>query len=167
MAYRPEIMTRFAGLNEAVMGPGEVAQELKQMVAAVTSAAAGCRYCQAHTSQVAVARGVAVSKVEALWLYATDPQFTAAERTALEVAQGAGLTPSAVTDEAVHRLREHFSDVQVVEIVAVIALFGFLNRWNDTMATELESGPRRFAAEHLAPGGWVVGHHDRRAADSS
>ncbi|HEY3716130.1 MAG TPA: carboxymuconolactone decarboxylase family protein [Jatrophihabitantaceae bacterium] len=159
MAHRPEIMRRFAALNEAVMGPGEVSQQLKQMVAAVVSASAGCRYCQAHTSHVATMRGVDVAKVEAVWVFASDPRFTAAEKAALTVAQGAGLTPNLVTDDSMDELRKEFSDGQIVEIVAVISLFGFLNRWNDTMATELEASPLRFAQEHLAPGGWTVGAH--------
>ena len=56
-------------------------------------------------------------------------------------------------------LREHFSEEAIVELVAVVSLFGWLNRWNDTMATELEGGPLAFASEHLAPGGWRVGDH--------
>jgi hypothetical protein len=56
-------------------------------------------------------------------------------------------------------LKEHFSDKQCVEIVAVISLFGFLNRWNDTMATTLEDKPRAFAAETIAGAGWDVGKH--------
>ena len=159
MAYRPEIMRSFAKLNDAVMGPGEVAQDLKQMVAAVVSVAAGCRYCQAHTAQVATLRGVPVEKVSALWDYPTSPQFTVAERAALAIAQAAGVTPNCVTDEMRDELARYFTASQVVEIVAVVSLFGFLNRWNDTMATELETSPLRFAQAHLEPGGWVVGRH--------
>jgi len=159
MAHRPDIMRSFAELNEAVMGPGEVTQDLKQMVAAVVSTAAGCRYCQAHTSQVATLRGVPVEKVRALWDYPTSAQFTPAERTALAIAQAAGVTPNCVTDEMRDELARHFTASQIVEIVAVVSLFGFLNRWNDTMATELEKSAHQFARTHLAARGWVVGHH--------
>ncbi|HUB40852.1 MAG TPA: carboxymuconolactone decarboxylase family protein [Streptosporangiaceae bacterium] len=159
MAHRPEIMRSFAKLNEAVMGPGEVTQDLKQMVAAVVSTAAGCRYCQAHTSQVATIRGVPVEKVRALWDYPTSTQFTPAERAALAVAQAAGVTPNCVTGEMTAELARYFSTSQIVEIVAVISLFGFLNRWNDTLATELEALPLQFAQAHLAPSGWIAGSH--------
>lgn len=43
----------------------------------------------------------------------------------------------------------------------------FLNRWNDTLAVELEDWPRDFAERHLAKNGWEVGKHagdDDRAA---
>jgi hypothetical protein len=43
--------------------------------------------------------------------------------------------------------------------VAVIALFGFLNRFNDTMATELESSPIAAGTRFLAEHGWSVGKH--------
>ena len=46
-----------------------------------------------------------------------------------------------------------------MELVGVISLFGYLNRWNDTMATELEGKPREFAEATLAGQGWAVGKH--------
>ena len=55
--------------------------------------------------------------------------------------------------------QEHWSDDQAAAIVAVIAMFGFLNRWNDTMATTLEPEPIEFAERVLAGGGWEPGKH--------
>jgi hypothetical protein len=49
----------------------------------------------------------------------------------------------------------------VVEIVGVIAMFGFLNRWNDTLATPLEDAPLEFGEKHLAAHGWDAGKHLR------
>jgi len=43
----------------------------------------------------------------------------------------------------------------------VIAVFGFLNRWNDTMATPLEEEPAEVGEKYLARGGWTAGKHDR------
>lgn len=159
MGRNPAVMKAFAELNAIVMQEGQVGVGLKQMVASVVSSAAGCTYCHAHTSHVATRRGVDESKIEALWDFETSELFSEAEKAALRVARGAGLTPNAVTDEDMEDLRSHFTDDQVVEIVAVIANFGFLNRWNDTMATELERSPLAWAREHLAGGGWQVGKH--------
>lgn len=157
MAHQPDIMQAFAALNETVMGPGSVDQGLKQLVVLMASAAASCAYCQAHTSHVAEDRGVPIEKIEAIWEFETDPLFGDAERAALRVARGAGRVPNEVTDEEFADLRRHFSDEQVVEIVAAVAVFGFLNRWNDTMATTLENSPLAFASTHLS--GWDVGKH--------
>ena len=53
----------------------------------------------------------------------------------------------------------HFSERQIVQIVAVISMFGFLNRWNDTMATRLETAPREFAAVALGASGRTAAKH--------
>ncbi len=67
--------------------------------------------------------------------------------------------PNAVEDAHFEALRQHFGDEEIVELVAVVALFGFLNRWNDTMATTLEAGPLAFAERQLGGRGWTVGKH--------
>ncbi len=159
MARYPELMEAFARLNAVAMAERRVDGVLKQLIAAVVSTAAGCAYCQAHTSHVAERRGADAEKLAALWDFETSALFSPAERAALRVAQGAGFTPNAVTDADMAELRRHFDDDQVVEIVAVIANFGFLNRWNDTMATELEQSPLTWASERLADKGWESGKH--------
>ena len=52
----------------------------------------------------------------------------------------------ALTDEDIEGLKAHFSDREIVEIVAVLSLYGFLNRWNGTLNTELEAPPAAFTA---------------------
>jgi len=160
MAHWPELLQSFAGLGGTVLGGGEVDAGLKQLVALVASNAAGCRYCQAHTSHSAERRGVSDEKIRAAFEYETSELFSDAERAALRVAAHAGMVPNAVESGHMATLAEHFSERQIVEIVAVIALFGFLNRWNDTMATTLEATPKAFAAEHLGSFGWAPGKHD-------
>lgn len=155
----PELLRAFAGLSGQVLGGGSVPPELKQLVAYVASHAAGCQYCQAHTAHGAEQRGVDSAKIEAAFLFEESPLFSEAERAALRLARDAALVPNEAGPGHFEALREHFSDEEIVELVAVISLFGWLNRWNDTMATELESGPLAFASEHLAPGGWRVGDH--------
>jgi hypothetical protein len=38
-------------------------------------------------------------------------------------------------------LRKHWSENQIVEILAVVSVCGFLNRWNDSLGTPLEPEP--------------------------
>jgi uncharacterized peroxidase-related enzyme len=159
MAHRPDIAEAFAALNAAVMGPGRVPQGLKQLVVLMVSSAARCNYCQAHTAHTAERRGESAERIDAVWDFEQSPLFDEAERAALRIARGAGRVPNEVTDEEFAELRRHFDDAQVVEIVASIALFGYLNRWNDTMATELEASPLHAAQELLTPRGWSVGKH--------
>jgi len=160
MAHRPEILRGFVQLAAAINGPGSTIEpQLRNLVSQMASRAAGCGYCMAHTAHTARRVGIPDAKEEALWDYETSPLFSAAERAALRVAQGAAQAPNAVTDEDFAALKRHYSDAQIVDIVAVIALFGFLNRFNDTMATELESSPIEAGQRFLAQKGWSVGKH--------
>lgn len=160
MARRPEIASAWAALTQAVAGPGSVEPALKQLVAYVASATYGCRYCQAHTGQNATRFGVAAEKLRHAFEYETSELFEDRERAALALARDGALVPNEVTDEHFERLRRHFSAEQIVEIVAVIAMFGWLNRWNDTMATTLENEPRTWAARELGAAGWEIGAHE-------
>ena len=132
---------------------------LKQLIGFMASAGAGCRYCQAHTAAHASHLGVEAEKLAELWSFETSDRFDDAERAALRLALHSGQSPNAVTDEDFAACRRFYSDEQITAIVAVCALFGFLNRWNDTMATTLEQTPRMIADEVLAPQGWTVGKH--------
>lgn len=159
LAHRPEILRAALGLFRAIQGPGTIPPALKSMIANVASQAAGCRYCQAHTGHTAARVGVAEDKLAGLWTFEDSPLFDPAEKAALRVARDAAQVPNAVSDVDFAALREHFEPPAVVEIVAVISMFGFLNRWNDTLATELESSPLRFAEERYSTHGWSAGKH--------
>ena len=56
-------------------------------------------------------------------------------------------------------MREHWDEGQIVEILAAISLYGFLNRFNDSLATPLEEGSAAFAEETLGAQGWTRGKH--------
>ncbi len=142
MAHRPAMLKAMLGLVQASYADGAVPLELKKLIAVMTSSAAGCVYCQAHTQYGALNQGVSAEKLSEIWSYQTSPLFSAAERAALEVARAAAMSPNETTDASFTELKEHFSDEEIVEIVGVIALFGFLNRWNSTMATDLEQTPK-------------------------
>jgi uncharacterized peroxidase-related enzyme len=162
MQRKPKMTKAYAALSAAIWDPeGEVDLKLKRLISHVASRAAGCRYCMAHTAEGAAKLGVDQQKLDAVWDYKTSPLFTAADRAALDVAVAGGCVPNEVTDEMFMELRKHWSDDQVVEIVGVIAMFGFLNRWNDTFATPLEDEPLEFGEKHLVAQGWDAGKHLR------
>jgi uncharacterized peroxidase-related enzyme len=159
MAHRPELAAAWAGLTATIVGAGSVDRGLKQLVAYVASSAHGCRYCQAHTAQSAERFGVPLEKIHAAFEAETSPLFSDAERAALVVARAGAMVPNVVTNEQFEELRNHFADDEVVEIVAVLAMFGFLNRWNDTMATTLEAPSLHWSSEHLGSVGWAPEKH--------
>jgi uncharacterized peroxidase-related enzyme len=164
MVRKPKVFRAYRDLHTAVMiEPSEVPKALKFMVAEVVSMAAGDPYCAAHNAENAVeVGGLDVAKVEALADFRTSPLFTEAERAALELAHAAGSCPPRVTDAHFTALKKHFSEDAIVEIVAVLALLGWLNRWCMTFATQIEDRALEFGERHLAKSGWVPGVHAKR-----
>jgi uncharacterized peroxidase-related enzyme len=164
MARRPGIVRAFMQLNKAVLYEGTVPEELKMLISLVASQAAGRRYCQAHMANLAKIYQASEEKIGKLWEFETSDLFSDAERAALRIACKGALVPNEVSAEDFAEAGRYFDDAQLVEIVASLALFGFLNRWNDTMATELEALPASVAATTLAVSfGWHAGKHS--AAD--
>ncbi len=161
MARSPKLVKGFLGLQKSVMASegSTISQELKHLVSHIASKASGCMYCQAHTSYVSGRVGIAQERVEKLWEYQTSDLFTEAERAALDFALAAASVPNAVTEEIFARLRDHWDETQIVEILGVVAFFGFLNRWNDAMATTLEDPANHFADDLFGEKGWNVGKH--------
>ena len=160
MQRRPDIVRGFGALTAAVMDPeGCVDPGFKRLLAHFASRAAGCQYCEAHSLIAAGISGVAQDKVDAIWDYQTSPLYSDAERVALDYALAAGSVPNAVDKELMARLKQHWSDEQIVELLAAVCLYGFLNRWNDSMATDLEDAPRALGDRLLRRGGWTGGKH--------
>jgi uncharacterized peroxidase-related enzyme len=160
MQRKPKLVKAFAQLNAAVMDPeGEVDLGFRRLVGHMASKAGGCLYCQAHTMLGAKNFGVSEERMAALWDFRTSPLFSEKERVALEFALAAASQPNAVTDELFAALRKHWSEGQVVEILGVVAMFGFLNRWNDSMATPLEPIANEVASTALKKKGWTAGKH--------
>ncbi len=136
----------------------EVPAYLKDLIAHVTSNASGCRYCQAHTAHTAHKNGVSVKKLQNVWAFQSSDLFSDEEKAALHFANAAGMVPNQVTQEHHEALKEYFTEEQIVEIVATVSIFGFLNRWNDSMATPLEEKPLQFAQHYLSDN-WEIGKH--------
>jgi len=159
MGHRPELLEAFLGLAATVQTTDQLSPGLVQLIAHIASTAAGCQYCQAHTAAHAARNGVEEEKLARAWEFETSELFDDAERAALRLARDASITPNASTADHFSDLRKHYSERQIVDIVAVISLFGFLNRWNDTMATELEDEPAAMGSKVLAERGWQIGKH--------
>lgn len=160
MAHWPEMLSSFATMAGTILSTGSIDPGLKQLIAHVTSNAAGCRYCQAHTSHNAERRGISAEKIAHVFEFEQNDLFSAAERAALRVALYGGTVPNGVEATHMTALQEHYSAKEIVEIVGVISLFGFLNRWNDTMATTLETEPKAAASALLSNTDWQAGKHE-------
>jgi len=152
MQRRPEIAKAFMKLNQAILYEGTVTEELKMLISLIASQAAGCRYCQAHMANLSYIYKASAEKIAAVWEWETSPLFSDAERSALTLAFKASVLPNEAAAEDFDRARKYFSDDELVEIIGSVALFGYLNRWNDTMATDLET-------KVIGSTGWTAGKH--------
>jgi uncharacterized peroxidase-related enzyme len=160
MQRKPKLVQAFAQLNAAVMDPaGKVDLGFRRLVGHLASKAAGCLYCQAHTVLGAKNFGVDDARLAELWDFRTSALFSDKECVALEFALAAAQQPNAVTDELFAELRRHWSEEEIVEILGVVAMFGFLNRWNDSMATPLEPAAANVGEKFLSQRGWAPGKH--------
>jgi len=147
-------------MNQAVMeNKGRVTSALKRLIAYLSSMTTGCRYCEAHAIRAAERYGSEADKMNNIWEYKTYPAFTDAERAAFDLAIAASQVPNAVNDEIAENMRTHWDEGEIVEILGVIALFGYLNRWNDSMGTQLEEPAAADGEKFLGANGWNRGKH--------
>lgn len=160
MQHRPAISKAFINLNKAVMqNDGRVTSALKRMIAWVSSNATGCRYCQAHAIRAAERYGAEQEQLNHIWEYRTHPSFSKAERAALDFSLAASQIPNAVDDNIKNKLYKYWNEGEIVEMLGVISLFGYLNRWNDSMGTTLENDAIESGDKYLGKHGWNKGKH--------
>ena len=154
MAKNPNLNHGFSALAGTIFASKHLGMDLVNLIALASSLASGCKYCQAHTSHGASKAGVSPEKIAEILQYKESHQFIESEKAALDLAFAAGVTPNASKKDHFVELQKYFSDEAIIDIVAVIALFGFLNRWNDTLGTVLEDVPKGFVEDKLKPLGW-------------
>ncbi len=160
MQIRPDIAKAFINLNMSVMeNNGHVSSALKRMIAWVSSNASGCRYCQAHAIRAAERYGAEQDQLNNIWDYKTHNSFSDAERAALDFSVAASIIPNAVDENIKEKLYEYWDEGDIVEMLGVISLFGYLNRWNDSMGTSLEDSATESGEKYLRKVGWNKGKH--------
>ena len=161
MQRRPAISKAFINLNKAVMAnEGRVTSALKRMIAWVSSNATGCRYCQAHAIRAAERYGAEKEQLDNIWEYKTHAAFSEAERAALDFSLAASMVPNAVDAKIKETLYTYWDEGEIVEMLGVISLFGYLNRWNDSMGTSLEEDAIESGNKFLRKNGFEVGKHN-------
>ena len=159
MQKKPHLAQAFVNLNKAVMdNAGSISSEFKRIIAYISSNTAGCRYCQAHTIRAAERYGGEKERLEQAWDFENSSLFSEAEKVALRFSIAASSVPVSTSQELEKLLQHHWDETDILEIMSVIALFGYLNRWNDVMGTSLEKDAKD-SAESLLQNHWDIGKH--------
>jgi len=165
LSHWPELQDTFLKLVKTIQSDRGISRQQKIELFTMASQASGCLHCQSHGAFRLNSMGVDTDRIRAIWEYETSDLFTAGERAALDLVRSAALSPNAATPEHFEELRKHYSNEQIIEILAVNCLAGWLNRWNDTIATVTDQESVDFATENLSDLGWHAGKHTGDASE--
>ncbi len=156
----PELMETFQTLVERVMvAENNLSRQIRSEIFTMASIAGGCQHCQAHGAYTLHMMGVDEDRIRDIWTFEQSTEFSAAEKAALRLARDASLVPNAVEPKHFAELRTHYSDRQIVEMLAVISLAGWYNRWNNSIATVTDQESVDWAESNLKAIGWELGKH--------
>jgi AhpD family alkylhydroperoxidase len=128
-AHQPKMMSGMGKFQQAVRKGGAVDERLKNLVELKGAQMIGCEWCVDLGSQICRNSGFSDAELLALPRYRDSDLFTEREKLALDYAVGVMRTPVDVGDELFARLREHFSEPQLVELTALLTVVN-LDRFN-------------------------------------
>ena len=154
MAENSSLIKSFSDLTNAIFLSKNIDAGTKQLIALASSLSSGCKYCQSHTAHGAERSEISLKKISDILNYSKSSHYDDKEKALLDLAFASGTAPNQSKKEHFDKLKEYFSNEQIIDIVSVISLFGFLNRWNDTFGTVIEEVPSNFLEEKLIPVGW-------------
>lgn len=160
----PELMKIFKDLVELVMvSPTNLSRQLRSELFTMASVAGGCQHCQAHGAYTLQLMGVDPDRIRDIWTFEQSAEFTEAEKAALRLARDGASVPNMVEPGHFVELRRHYSDRQIVEMLAVVSLAGWFNRWNNSIATVTDQESVDWAEANLRAVGWELGKHAGQA----
>lgn len=159
LARKPKLLGMFMEFALETSKDDACSIQLKYLAGLIASTVSGCTYCQAHLSVTAAREAIPDDKIAEIWIFESSDHYDEAERAALRFARDAAQQPNQVTSDHFRDLHQYYSEEQVVELLAIVCLFRWLNCWNDTMATELEEMPLFKAKQLFNESDWSVGKH--------
>ena len=131
MAHRPEILKEFVELFKAIMGKGTIEPLLKWKIAYVVSQTLKCPFCLDVSEKMLKKFG---AEDEVIQKIKTGEISSSEEKEILELVKDVTLDGHLDQPEIFERLRKKFSPAQIIEIISVMGLFNYINRFNNTLA---------------------------------
>jgi AhpD family alkylhydroperoxidase len=128
-AHRPKMMSGMGKFQQAVRKGNAVDERVKNLVELKGAQMIGCEFCVDLGSQICRKSGFSDAELLALPAYRDSGLFTERETLALDYAVGVMRTPVDVSDELFARVKEHFSDDQLIEMTALLMVVN-LDRFN-------------------------------------
>ncbi len=131
-AHQPRLLLGYGIFEKAVAGSARIDAPVRVLVELKAAALLGCEFCIDIGSHLAREAGVSEAQLLDLWRYESSPHFDPPQRCALDLAVAMTRAPVDVSDELFARLRKHFGDAELVELVNLIALENLRSRFNAT-----------------------------------
>lgn len=148
MAHRPPIFKNMWTLLTELAEEGVLPKRTLELCLVTVSELNRCTYCVSHHAPKLIVQGISEAGVAKLLDYKDHPELDAADKLVIEYAIAVTNDWYRTRDEMFVRLRQHFTQAQIVEMTWRIALCGAFNRFNDILQLEIEQGvAAREAAE--------------------
>ncbi|HLW94414.1 MAG TPA: carboxymuconolactone decarboxylase family protein [Solirubrobacteraceae bacterium] len=128
-AHQPKMMFAMGKFNQAIRKGRSIDERLKNLVELKGAQMIGCEFCVDLGSQICRNSGLSDEELLALPRYRESDLFSEPEKLALDYTVAVMRTPVDVTDGLFDRMKQHFSDAQLVEITAFLTLVN-LDRFN-------------------------------------
>jgi len=127
MAHRPEILKEFTELFKTIMGGGKIEPFLKWKIALVVSDTLKCPFCVNVTEKMLERLGANKEAMNEI------RNFSGEEKETLELVKDVTLDGHLDNPELFDKLKKRFDEAQIVEIISVMGLFNYINRFNNTL----------------------------------
>jgi len=137
LAHSAPVLHHLYGLVKDLREQGELPRRLVEIAVVATSEVNRCKYCVAHHAPVLKDLGLPAETVARI-LAPDVPGLDERERLVRDYAVLVTERPWGIRDDVFERLRRHFSERQIVELTARIAVCGAFNRMNDALQIESE-----------------------------
>ncbi len=151
-AHRPPALRHIMGLLLELADEAVLPKRYLEIALVVVSKLNECDYCVAHHAPRLMDQGLTAEATENI-LADQVPGFDAADMAVRDYAVQVTETPGRIRDAMYERLRQHFSEEQIVELTLRTALCGFFNRFNDAMGIEMEDGVEADLQARMAAAG--------------
>ena len=150
VAHSPGMLLPYAQMSAFSQGRTQLSPQVRALAMHQVAHLNGCAWCLDYGAHLGGRAGVPAEKLAKVHAYATDPEFSAAERAALAFAEEMTMVGGHVSDETFAELRRHFSEREAVELGLAVAAENFFNRMNAAFGVE-EQGFCAVPARGRAP----------------
>jgi uncharacterized peroxidase-related enzyme len=138
-AHVPSAVTHLMGMLLELREQKNVPYRYIELAIVAVSKLNECHYCVAQHKPLLTIEGLSPEGVDRVLDYENHPEFDEVDKLVVEYTIQVTNTPQRIRDKMFERLRQHFSEAQIVELTLRISLCGFFNRFNDALMIDAEA----------------------------